>query len=102
MYTNIIHYIQLNSTGHFLPQFGIKYKALKSEAQKNGYFLLKSLKAFNEKFHDLVMDYFSLFVRGQSILTNLPTVKKLSNSWMHAVVIFWQLIFLLQGTSTVW
>lgn len=102
MQTNIIHCIRLNSTGHFYPQLGVKYKALKSEAQKSGYFLLKSLKAFNEKFHNLVMNYLSLFVRGQSILTNLMTVKKLSNSWMHAAVIFWQLIFLLQGTSTVW
>jgi len=48
------------------------------------------------------MDYFSLFVRGQSILTNLLTVEKLSNSWTHAAVFFWQLIFLVQGTNTVW
>lgn len=82
----------MNPTGHFLPQVRVKYKSLKSEAQK----------ASDEKFHSPVMDYFSLFVRGQSIVTDLSVVEKLSKSWTHPAVVLWQLIFLLQGTTTVW
>lgn len=63
---------------------------------------MKSSKVSNEEFHMPVMDYFSLFVREQSIVTDLPIVEKLSNSWMEPAVVFWQLIFLLQGTTTVW
>lgn len=93
----------MHLTGHLFPQVRDKYESSKSEAQKDGGREgLKSLKASNEKFHSPVMDCFSLFVRGQSIVTDLLIVEKLSNSWTHPAVVFWQLIFLLQGTTTVW